>query len=309
MSSTPPVTISGVGASDFRVTQQPASTLAVGTRTTFDVTFTPPIAATRSALISIAIGGSPTSYSFGIQGLGSNTAPFVFATNFDVGADAPNGTFVGDVSASDVDANIKPSGGYALTAGNTGGAFAIDDIGRITVARASRMVPGSTFTITVQVTDRSGLVGSGTITITVSTAAQTLTFAPLGDRTYGDAPFALGAVASSRLPVSFSSLTDEVCTVGGSTVTLVAAGTCTIGAQQPGDTIYSSVVAASSFTVTKKLLTVTVADVLRKVGTANPALPVFYTGFVKGENASVLDTHPTASTTANESSPVGRKTR
>ncbi len=53
----------------------------------------------------------------------------------------------------------------------------------------------------------------------------------------------LGAVATSGLPVSFSSTTPTICTVSGvngSTVTGVAVGTCTITASQVGDNSYDS---------------------------------------------------------------------
>ena len=46
------------------------------------------------------------------------------------------------------------------------------------------------------------------------------------------------ATATSNLTVSFSSLTPSICTVSGSTVTGVAAGVCTIAANQAGDATY-----------------------------------------------------------------------
>src|SRR5262249_6075657 len=45
----------------------------------------------------------------------------------------------------------------------------------------------------------------------------------------------LAATASSHLTVSFSSQTPSVCTVSGTTLTVVAAGTCTVAANQAGD--------------------------------------------------------------------------
>jgi large repetitive protein len=47
--------------------------------------------------------------------------------------------------------------------------------------------------------------------------------------------YAISAVASSTLPVTFSPATPSVCTVSGSTVKLVSAGTCTINADQGGN--------------------------------------------------------------------------
>ena len=48
----------------------------------------------------------------------------------------------------------------------------------------------------------------------------------------------LGAAASSQLPVSYSSLTTDVCTVAGSTVSYRKVGLCTVAADQAGNTIY-----------------------------------------------------------------------
>jgi hypothetical protein len=77
-------------------------------------------------------------------------------------------------------------------------------------------------------------------TVTAPLAAQNIAFAPLPDRASGSAPFTLIATASSGLPVSFASLTLSNCTVAGSTATLVAAGTCTVRASQPGNATYAA---------------------------------------------------------------------
>ena len=69
-------------------------------------------------------------------------------------------------------------------------------------------------------------------------AAQTITFGALPGKTYGAAPFSVSASASSGLAVSFVSLTTPVCTLTGAVVTIVAAGTCTLRASQPGNSAY-----------------------------------------------------------------------
>ncbi|CAK0764289.1 exported hypothetical protein [Gammaproteobacteria bacterium] len=50
----------------------------------------------------------------------------------------------------------------------------------------------------------------------------------------------VSATATSNLPVSFSSTTSSVCTVNGETVTGVAAGTCTVVANQAGDSNWNA---------------------------------------------------------------------
>ena len=66
-------------------------------------------------------------------------------------------------------------------------------------------------------------------------ASQTIAFGALADRTYGDAPFPVVATASSGLPVTVSSDTAATCTVAAGTVTVAAAGSCTLRASQGGD--------------------------------------------------------------------------
>jgi hypothetical protein len=66
---------------------------------------------------------------------------------------------------------------------------------------------------------------------------DTITFGPLTGVTVGT-PVDLSASSSAGLPVSFSSGTLPVCTVSGSTVTTLTAGTCTITASQAGSARY-----------------------------------------------------------------------
>jgi hypothetical protein len=93
---------------------------------------------------------------------------------------------------------------------------------------------------------------------TVSQASQTITFGPLNNATMGVAPFTISASASSGLPVTFASTTLSVCTVSGTTVTVIAVGTCSITANQPGDTNYSAATGvARSFIIAAEAQTIT----------------------------------------------------
>ncbi len=65
---------------------------------------------------------------------------------------------------------------------------------------------------------------------------QTITFAALADKTVGDAPFTVSATASSGFEVTFTAT--GKCTVGGTTVQLTGAGSCTITAHQAGNASY-----------------------------------------------------------------------
>lgn len=89
-------------------------------------------------------------------------------------------------------------------------------------------------------------------TLTVASAAgavlpsQTITFASPGPQTVGT-PVALSASADSGLVVSFASTTPAICTLNGNTLAPVAAGNCTITANQAGN---SSFAAAATVTRT-----------------------------------------------------------
>lgn len=74
---------------------------------------------------------------------------------------------------------------------------------------------------------------------TPALTAQTISFSPATIGTVGT-PITLSATSSSSLAVSFSSTTTSVCTVSGTALTLVSAGTCTVKADQTGNTTYSA---------------------------------------------------------------------
>ncbi|MFN8538619.1 MAG: MBG domain-containing protein, partial [Thermomicrobiales bacterium] len=95
-------------------------------------------------------------------------------------------------------------------------------------------------------------------TLTVGQASQTITFAALANKNYGDPAFTLSATASSWLAVAFSVPVGGPCTVSGTTLTIVGVGTCTVTAAQAGDANYSAATnAVRSFTIAKGTPTLT----------------------------------------------------
>lgn len=133
------------------------------------------------------------------------------------------------------------------------------------------------------------IVGSGTTIITASQAGndyyeaatsvdqtllvidaskldQTITFGALSDATYGDAPFALSATASSGLAVSYLSSNTDVATISGNIVTIVGIGSTTITALQSGDDDYNPATPVEqTLTVNQKALTISGLAVEDKV--------------------------------------------
>ena len=117
----------------------------------------------------------------------------------------------------------------------------------------------------------SGLPVPGDPPLVIAKGDQAITFDPIAPKVFGAAPFGVVATASSGLPVTFTSGTPATCSVSGSTVTLLAAGACTITASQSGDTTWSAATPVTqSVTTTKAAATVTL--------TCTAGAPFTYTG-------------------------------
>jgi hypothetical protein len=88
----------------------------------------------------------------------------------------------------------------------------------------------------------------------VAKALQHISFAPFPPSTVvlGEGPFPVAATSSSALPVKLSSATASICSLEGGEVHPLAAGTCTIDANQSGDGYYEEAQTKDSFTITKR---------------------------------------------------------
>ena len=134
---------------------------------------------------------------------------------------------------------------------------------------------GSTFpigvsTVSCTAVDQAGNASSGSFSVTVSQATQTITFAALPNRTYGNADFAVAATASSGLAVSFTVGATDNCTISGSTVHITGAGNCTVTAHQSGNATYSAAAdVPQSFTISQATSSVVLTC---------PTTPQNYTG-------------------------------
>jgi hypothetical protein len=97
-----------------------------------------------------------------------------------------------------------------------------------------------------------------TTTFSVSKATQTIgTFTSIGNKTFGDAPFAITApTASSALAVTLS-VKSGPATISGNTVTLTGAGNVVIAVNQAGNANYNAAAeVTTSFTVSKATQTI-----------------------------------------------------
>jgi large repetitive protein len=96
-------------------------------------------------------------------------------------------------------------------------------------------------------------------------AAQTISFtstAP-GAAVYGGAAYTVSAAATSGLPVTFTAGPSSagVCTVSGSTVTIVGVGTCSVNANQGGSGSYlAAPQVQQSFTIARAPQTIAITS-------------------------------------------------
>lgn len=151
---------------------------------------------------------------------------------------------------------------------------------------------GTTYYYVVRAVSAVGSSGSSSATSATPERVllpQTLTFDQPAGRVYGAPDGPLVAQATSGLPVAFTSLSTAVCTVSGSTLHVVAAGTCSVEATQAGDGDRAPAdPAVRELTVAKAPLVVTASNAtMRRRGLA-PAVSPTYTGFVLGETVGAI---------------------
>jgi cyclophilin family peptidyl-prolyl cis-trans isomerase len=106
-----------------------------------------------------------------------NDAPIIANQTFQIAENSANDTSVGTVQATDPNAGNTVT--FAITAGNTNGAFAIDaNTGQITVANSTAVNFEATasFALTVSATDNLGLARTATITVNVQNVNEAPTF-------------------------------------------------------------------------------------------------------------------------------------
>lgn len=145
--------------------------------------------------------------------------------------------------------------------------------------------------------------------LTVNKSNQTITFAALPIKTYGNPSFSLTATASSGLATTYTSSNTSVATISGSTLTISGSGNSIITALQTGNTNYNAATGVTqTLTVSKASLSASADNKSRTYGGGNPVFTVSYSGFVNGETSAVIDIPSTASTSATSASNVGSYT-
>ena len=139
----------------------------------------------------------------------NNGAPVVAPATFSIAENSATGAVVGTVTATDPNPGQTLS--YAITGGNTGGAFAIDAAtGAITVASSAALdfETTPTFSLTVQVTDDGAPAqsGSGAITVNLTNVNEPPVANAQSVTTPEDTPLAIVLTGSDpeNQPLSFT---------------------------------------------------------------------------------------------------------
>lgn len=134
---------------------------------------------------------------------------------------------------------------------------------------------------------------------------QTLVLTEIPEMTYGDEAYILPQTTTEGLTLTWNVDDGQVANVNENILTIIGAGTTTVTATQEGNENYKPFTKEYTLSVDKAALTITANDCTKQQGEDIPELTVSYSGFKNGDDASVLTTQPTITTTATTSSPAG----
>jgi surface protein len=117
LSGTPVINITGANASDFAVTSVPTTTVAASGSTTFQITFSPTAAGTRTATVSIPNNDTNENpYTFAIQGMAN---PFITRWNLATSGSGTNQLSLGVTTTGTVSYTWRQIGGAGLSGSGT----------------------------------------------------------------------------------------------------------------------------------------------------------------------------------------------
>ena len=188
---------------------------------------------------------TPASQSVTVNGA-NTTAPFTSSSGYALSMAASSLTLAPGVGGT-IGVTVTSSNGFSGTVNfaQTGIPAAINNTflptssttGSTLVIYVPAGTAGGSYLVTV--TGSSGGASVSTAFTFVVLQSQTIAFGTIANNPVG-AQVTLTATANSGLAVAYASSTPTVCTVNGSVASLIASGTCTITASQPGNAIYAA---------------------------------------------------------------------
>jgi LPXTG-motif cell wall-anchored protein len=176
------------------------------------------------------------------RAVASGTPTVLARSNFGTFADPDSNPFVNiTVKTLPGSGTLEYNNGTAWVAVTANQVITTSDIDAGKLRYTSTSVSSFDFAV------NDGLINSVadyTLSFSVSTNTQTITFVNPGSRGLADGSFSSAATASSGLGTTLVSSTTGVCTVNNSvqppTITPVSAGTCLVTASQSGDSTYAA---------------------------------------------------------------------
>ncbi|MCS6125152.1 Ig-like domain-containing protein [Shewanella baltica] len=191
------------------------------------------------------------------SGNASTNAASTVSQTFMVNAVVPSAPTIGTATAGNAQASVNftasaSNGGatvtsYTVTSNPSG--FTGTGVG--SPISVIGLTNGVAYTFTVTATNSTGTGAASAASNSVTPASpQTITFADPGAQNFGTSP-TLTATSDSGLTPTFTSSTTGVCTISsGGLLNFVSVGTCTINADQAGDSSYLAATTVSrSFSI------------------------------------------------------------
>ncbi|MGI2150307.1 putative Ig domain-containing protein [Shewanella baltica] len=216
------------------------------------------------AVCSITSSGTLTFLSTGSctidtdqSGNASTNAASTVSQTFMVNAVVPSAPTIGTATAGNAQASVNftasaSNGGAAVTSYTvTSNPNGFTGTGVGSPISVIGLTNGVAYTFTVTATNSTGTGAASAASNSVTPASpQTITFADPGAQNFGTSP-TLTATSDSGLTPTFTSSTTGVCTISsGGLLNFVSVGTCTINADQAGDSSYLAATTVSrSFSI------------------------------------------------------------
>jgi hypothetical protein len=251
------ITFANPGTQNFGTTPTLTATSDSGLTVTFSSGTTSVCTITSGGALAFGNTGTCT-INADQSGNSAYSAATTISRSFTVAAVVPGAPSIGTATAGDGQVTVT----FSAPSTNGGATISIYTVtsspgsktgtGGISPIIVSGLTNSTAYTFTVTATNSAGTgLASAASNSATPKSAQTITFANPGAQNFGTTPTLAATTTATGLTVSFSSSTPGVCTItSGGVLAFVTTGTCTIDANQAGNSAYSAATTISrSFAV------------------------------------------------------------